>query len=194
MSTNKELSERRQYYRIDDSGIFSYQVLNNSINDEQSKTEKSTSATFETIELFSQINQQMSVALGRINEHSADIAAYLKGLDKKVELLTQMFLFKESGHNIDSRRQINLSAGGLAFAADEKLKQGTLIAMDMILSTDLLCLHLTGRVIQVSNNKDGDFPYRVSVGFTDISELEVDQIIKHIMRMQSKHLREKRES
>jgi len=194
MSTNKELSERRQYYRIDDSGIFSYQVLNNSINDEQSNTEKSTSAAFEAIELFSRINQQMSVALGRINEHSADIVTYLKGLDKKVELLAQMFLFKESGHNIDSRRQINLGAGGLAFATDEKLKQGTLIAMDMILSTDLLCLHLTGRVIQVSNNKDGDFPYRLSVGFTDISELEADQIIKHIMRMQSKRLRDKRES
>ncbi|MCU7939075.1 MAG: hypothetical protein KZQ64_06950 [gamma proteobacterium symbiont of Bathyaustriella thionipta] len=66
--------------------------------------------------------------------------------------------------------------------------------MDMILSTDLLCLHLTGRVIQVSNDKEGDYPYRISVGFTDISESEVDQIIKHIMRLQSGQLRAKREA
>lgn len=194
MSSITEAIERRQYYRIDDSAIFSYQVLDNKSQNEQIKTEKKASAAFEMIEVFSQMNQQMNVVLGRISEHSADIASYLKGLDNKIELLAQMYLFKDNDSELGSRRQINLGAGGLAFGADEKLKHGTLIAMDMILSTDLLCLHLTGRVIQISNDKDGDYPYRVSVGFTDISEQEIDQIIKHIMRLQSEQLRAKRES
>jgi len=189
MSTDVQPNERRQYYRIDDSAIFSYHVLNKEKTDAEN-----VSTAFEMIELFGQMNQQMSVALGRISENSSDIATYLKGLDNKVELLAQMYLFKDNKHSLEPRRQINLSAGGLAFGSDEKLKQGTLIAMDMILSTDLLCLHLTGRVIQISNEQNGDYPYRISVGFVDISDIEVDQIIKHIMRMQSEQLRAKREA
>lgn len=194
MSTNVQPHERRQYYRIDDSAIFSYHVLNKEQdNAEKAEVEKMSSA-FEMIELFGQMNQQMSVALGRISEHSADVATYLKGLDNKIELLAQMYLFKDNQSDLEPRRQINLGAGGLAFGSDEKLKQGTLIAMDMILSTDLLCLHLTGRVIQISNEQNGDFPYRISVGFMDISDAEEDQIIKHIMRLQAEQLRAKRES
>ncbi|WP_198264205.1 PilZ domain-containing protein [sulfur-oxidizing endosymbiont of Gigantopelta aegis] len=198
MNTSFQASERRQYYRINDSAIFSYRLLKDEVlNGEQGKEYvggEKLSTAFEMIELFGQMNQQMGVALGRISEHSADIATYLKGLDNKIELLAQMHLFQDKQSELEPQRQINLGAGGLAFGSDEKLKQGTLLAMDMILSTDLLCLHLTGRVIQVSQEKNGDFPYRISVGFVEISETEVDQIIKHIMRLQSEHLRSKRDS
>jgi len=158
MNTNTQANERRQYYRINDSAIFSYYVLkDNMLNDEQDKEQlgdEKLSTAFEMIELFGQMNQQMSVALGRISEHSADIATYLKGLDNKIELLAKMHLFQDKQSELEPQRQINLGAGGLAFGSDEKLKQGTLIAMDMILSTDLLCLHLTGRVIQISQEKN----------------------------------------
>ncbi len=194
MSNNVQANERRQYYRIDDNAIFSYHVLNKEYSKVQDKADEKVSTAFEMMELFGQMNQQMGVALGRISENSADIAAYLKGLDNKIELLAQMYLFKDSDTDLEPQRQINLGAGGLAFGSDEKLKQGTLIAMDLILSTDLLCLHLTGRVIQICNEKNGDFPYRISVGFVEISDAEVDQIIKHIMRLQSEQLRARRES
>ena len=194
MTTNVQPNERRQYYRIDYSAIFSYHVLKKERSDDDQNEIEKVSTAFEMIELFGQMNQQMSVALGRISDHSADVATYLKGLDNKIELLAQMYLFKDNQSSLEPRRQINLGAGGLAFGSDEKLKQGTLIAMDMILSTDLLCLHLTGRVIQISNEKNGDFPYRISVGFVEISDAEVDQIIKHIMRLQAELLRAKRES
>ncbi|MCW8930511.1 MAG: PilZ domain-containing protein [Gammaproteobacteria bacterium] len=194
MSTDVKANERRQYYRIDDSAIFSYRVLNKELTKDKDNNVEKVSTAFEMIELFGQMNQQMSVALGRISDTSADVATYLKGLDNKIELLAQMYLFKDNHTDLEPRRQINLGAGGLAFGSDEKLKQGTLIAMDMILSTDLLCMHLTGRVIQISNELKGDFPYRISVGFVDISDAEVDQIIKHIMRLQSEQLRAKREA
>ena len=195
-------NERRQYYRIDDSAIFTYQVVNKEQEQEQEQeqeldslaTNNNGSAAFEMMELFGQMSQQMKGALGRISDNSADMASYLKSLDNKIDLLAQMCLFKEHQSDQEPPREINLGAGGLAFGCDEKLRQGTLLTMKLILSTDLLCLHLTGRVIQVSNHKDGDFPYRISVGFTDISDTEVDQIIKHIMRLQSEQLRCRRES
>ncbi|MCK5649632.1 MAG: hypothetical protein KAI22_12220, partial [Gammaproteobacteria bacterium] len=138
MSNNVQANERRQYYRIDDNAIFSYHVLNKEYSKVQDKADEKVSTAFEMMELFGQMNQQMGVALGRISENSADIAAYLKGLDNKIELLAQMYLFKDSDTDLEPQRQINLGAGGLAFGSDEKLKQGTLIAMDLILSTDLL--------------------------------------------------------
>ncbi len=191
MSTNDKVSERRQYYRIDDSAVFTYQVVKNSTDNDLNKHKK-PSAAFEMIELFSQMNQQMGVTLGRISEHSADVANYLKNLDNKIELLAHLYLFKDNESNLEPHRDINLGAGGLAFGSDEKLPQGTLLNMDMILSTDLLCLHLTGRVIQISKETKGNFPYRISVGFIDILDMEVDQISKHLMRLQAEQLRAQR--
>lgn len=189
--------ERRQYYRIDDSAIFSYRLIKEGEKADNQKgfteSDSQVSNAFEVLELFGQMNQQMSATLGRISENSSDVASYLKSLDNKIELLAQMLIFKKNQSGIEPRRQINLGAGGLAFGSDEKLKQGNLIAMDIILSTDLLCLHLTGRVIQVSSQTGGDYPYRVSVGFTNISDAEEDLIIKHIMRLQSEQLRARRE-
>lgn len=195
MNNNYNAKERRQYYRIDDSAIFSYQILNdsNSLSEDELKEKERFSAAFEMIEWFNQMNPQMSSTLARISEDSTDIAAYLKDLDNKIGLLAQICLFQEKGSNLEPHRQINLGAGGLAFNTDEKFQQGTLIEMDMILSTDFLCLHLQGRIIQIADNQDGDFPYRVSVGFTEITELEIDQIIKHILRLQAEHLRTKKE-
>lgn len=190
---DNNINERRQYYRIDDSAIFSYSIINESSLHLAENEVSKVSDAFEMIELFGQMNQQMKSTLGRICEHSPDIASYLKNMDNKIELLAQMCLFKDQDFGLEPRREINLGAGGLAFGNDEKLKQGTLLAMDLILSADLLCLHLKGRVLQVSNQKEGNYPYRISVGFVDISDSEVDQIIKHIMRLQSEQLRAKRE-
>ena len=195
MSEYNQTNERRKYYRIDDTAIFTYKVLDKKPGnaDEIPEIEKNTSAAFEMAELFGQMNQQMKATLGRIAENSADIAGYLKHLDSKIDLLLQTNLFKDNQAKPEPHRQINLSAGGMAFGSNEEFKQSTLLALDMVLSTDLLCLHLTGRVIQVSKQAEGDYPYRVSVGFIDISESQADQIIKHIMSLQSEQLRARRE-
>ncbi len=111
-----------------------------------------------------------------------------------MELLAQICLLQDQKSPLESRREINLGAGGLAFGNDEKLSQGTLLKMNLLLSTDLLCLRLKGRVLQVSKQKEGHYSYRISVGFVDISDNEVDQIIRHIMRQQSEQLRAQRES
>jgi len=149
------------------------------------------------IELFGQMNQQMRVTLGRIGERSADIASYLKSLDNKIELLAEMNLFKENHDALGGRQKINLGAGGLSFDTsfdnNEKLKTGMLLVLDIILSTDLTCLHLTGEVIKVQANDDSNSAYNIAIVFKDISAIEEDKIIKHIMNLQSEQLRAKRE-
>ena len=191
MSQDKPMSERRQYYRIDDSVIFNYRVLQE--DNLVTEQDKKASAAFEMIELFGQMNQQMRVTLGRIGERSADIASYLKSLDNKIELLAEMNLFKENQSALGLRQKINLGAGGLSFCSDEKLKEGTLLAVDMILSTDLSCLHLMGHVVEVFNNNRSEGQYNISIAFSDISDIEEDDIVKHIMHLQSEQLRSKRE-
>ncbi|MBE9527025.1 MAG: PilZ domain-containing protein [Proteobacteria bacterium] len=191
MSEDKPFLERRQYYRIDDSVIFNYRVLQE--DNLVTEQDKKASAAFEMIELFGQMNQQMRVTLGRIGERSADIASYLKSLDNKIELLAEMNLFKENQSALGLRQKINLGAGGLCFCSDEKLKEGTLLAVDMILSTDLSCLHLTGHVIEAFNNNGSEGQYNISIEFSDISDIEEDNIVKHIMHLQSEQLRSKRE-
>ncbi|MCU7834033.1 MAG: PilZ domain-containing protein [gamma proteobacterium symbiont of Taylorina sp.] len=187
MNKNSQIDERRQYYRIDDDIIFNYRIIQEgNIVPEQ---DKKVTAAFEMIELFGQMNLQMRVTLGRISERSADIASYLKSLDSKIELLAEMNLFKDDQSILHARQKINLGAGGLSFSTDESLKRGMLLAIDMILSTDLTCLHLTGQVVKVSNEKNNDCPYNISIAFSDITDPEEDKIIKHIMHLQSEQLR-----
>ncbi len=188
------INERRQYYRINDSTIFSYSIINENNLHSDVTEQSSLSSASEIIELFGHMNQQMKATLGRICERSPDTASYLKNMDSKIELLAQICLLQDQKSELQSRREINLGAGGLAFGNEEKLSQGTLLKINLVLSTDLLCLHLKGRVLQTSKQKEGNYPYRISVGFVDISDNEVDQIIRHIMRLQSEQLRAKRES
>ena len=148
MNQNNQKIERRQYYRIDDHVIFNYRILQD--NAQLTERDKSTSAAFEMIELFGQMNQQMRVTLGRISDKSADIASYLKSLDNKIELLAEMNLFKENQSSLGLRQKINLGAGGLSFSTNEDIKEGANLSIDMILSTDLTGLRLIGVVVAVS--------------------------------------------
>ena len=191
MNQDNQNSERRQYYRIDDHVIFTYRVLKK--DSDVSELDKKGSAAFEMIELFGQMNQQMRVTLGRISEKSADIASYLKSLDNKIELLAELNLFKESQSSHGLRQKINIGAGGLSFSSNEDLKKGMFLSIDMILSTDLTCLHLTGKVVTVDTDKQDEDSHHVSIAFSDISDVQEDNIVKHIMHMQSEQLRAKRE-
>ena len=191
MNQDNQNSERRQYYRIDDHVIFTYRVLQK--DRDVSDLDKKGSAAFEMIELFGQMNQQMRVTLGRISEKSADIASYLKSLDNKIELLAELNLFKENQSSHGLRQKINIGAGGLSFSSNEDLKKGMFLSIDMILSTDLTCLHLTGKVVTVDTDKQDEDSHHVSIAFSDISDVQEDNIVKHIMHMQSEQLRAKRE-
>ena len=190
MKQNTQMTERRQYYRLNNNVIFNYRIIK---DDETDTHDNTVSAAFEMIELFGQINQQMRTTMGRISEKSADIASYLKSLDSKLELLAEMSLFKESQSALGLRQNINLGAGGLSFCTDEDLKSGTLLAIDMILSTDLTCLHLMGSVVAIVDNNRGEYAHKVSLAFVNISALEEDHIVKHIMHLQSEQLRIKKE-
>jgi len=189
MNENNQPVERRQYYRINDNIIFNYRIVQK--ENDVSEQNKKVSAAFEMIELFGQMNQQMRVTLGRIGEKSADIASYLKSLDSKIELLAEMNLFKEDQSILKARQEVNLGAGGLSFMTEEPLENGMLLAIDIILSTDLTCLHLTGQVVKVTDEKNSKPPYNISIAFTDITDFEEDKIIKHIMHLQSERLRTK---
>lgn len=191
MNQNTQITERRQYYRINDNVIFNYRI----IQDDEKETEhdNKVSAAFEMIELFGQMNQQMRVTLGRISEKSVDIASYLKNLDNKVELLAEMSLFKENQTAPGLRQKINLGAGGLSFCTDDNFQTGTLLAIDMILSTDLICLHLTGSVVEVLDDSSGEYSSKILISFVNISDIEEDNIVKHIMHLQSEQLRTRKE-
>ena len=127
MKQNTQMTERRQYYRLNNNVIFNYRIIK---DDETDTHDNTVSAAFEMIELFGQINQQMRTTMGRISEKSADIASYLKSLDSKLELLAEMSLFKESQSALGLRQNINLGAGGLSFCTGEDLKSGTLLGID----------------------------------------------------------------
>ncbi len=115
---NNNINDRRQYYRIDDNAIFSYSIIDENTLHSNDLEDLNQSSAFEIIELFGHMNQQMKATLGRICEHSPDIVSYLRNLDNKVELLAQICLLQDQKSPLESRREINLGAGGLAFGND----------------------------------------------------------------------------
>jgi len=181
--------DRREYYRIEESILMTYSIIT---SDEDLSSSDSTNSTLEIINEFSNVSAQMKASLGRISERSADIASCLKSLDTKINLLAQVLLVNGENQAL-KRHNINISAGGLAFANQEAINDNAYLQLKLILPPDLSMLVIKGRVVSCKRQDDFDFPYQISVEFINLNDSEQDSIARHIMRLQAQQLRQRKE-
>jgi len=182
--------ERREYYRIEESILMAYSILDS--NDESNLVDKADSS-YEILSEFANVSTQMKTTLGRISERSADVASCLKSLDTKINLLAQVILVNGEEQNL-SRHDINISAGGLAFNTNESLDTDILLKIKLILPPDLSILILKGKVVSCIRQDNFQYPYQVSIEFTNLSDTDQDTIARHIMRLQAQQLRQRKEN
>jgi len=190
-----DASERRNFFRIDDSVSMSYHpVPEEEVEDRLRRMESEVAGNFTVMSSLSSINQNMAGILHRIEKDTPDVADYLKAINQKIEVLGRALLSADTELTEKPAQPVNLSASGLAFYSEEPIEPGLVLELRLLLPS-FTGIITYGEVIgcdRVENEAPG-FPYFSRINFLHMREKDRDLLIRHVIKRQSDMLRQRRE-
>jgi hypothetical protein len=191
--------ERRQFFRIDDTLRVSLRrVLPEELDDRLDRLEQGIDGNFTVMASLAAITAQMAVHLRRIENDQPDVAAYLKGVDRKLEVLGRAFITQDPVLVSEEAKAVNLSAGGMCLEVSEPFEPNTPVEVRLLLFPSFTGILTYGDVVscepqpQPEGDGSGARHWRARVEFTHIREPDRDILIRHILRRQGDELRARR--
>ncbi|MDG9670717.1 hypothetical protein ONV78_23470 [Hahella sp. CR1] len=187
-----ELDERRRFFRISDTVGLAYRVLQRGEAAEKESSESHvSSASLLTLE------NDISKALESMRAANAGLAHMLELFNRKINLALTLEN-RSDGVWSEPRRakRVNLSACGIAFPVEDHLDVGVTLQLHMILYPSNISMSLRALVIACDKpraddeDKDG---FVLRADFTDIEEQNQEILIQHVLKCQTRQLRERRE-
>ena len=194
---NADTGDRRNYFRIDDTVRLSLRRVDpKEMPLRLDELEMEAAGNFTVMSSLAAITAQMTVGLRRIENRDPDLAAYLRAVDQKIEVIGRAFISQEPELMAASAIPVNLSAGGICVGVDEVYEPGTHLEIRMLLFPSFNGLLIYGTVVDGGPVDDDDplahdhrYPYRVRIEFTHIRECDRELLIRHLLRRQSDQLR-----
>lgn len=183
---------RRESYRLDDTVTLRVRVLDKA-------SLKSILQDFNAFRLRyclkSHMQNQKDVRrpkLIRIKKSNSDIADYLESLELQIseiaERLDQTSVV--SGDTVEFSGRANLSATGIRFRTDVRVKAGDTIELGLTLSTQNTQVVMLGDVTRVENRPNKQIA--VSVSYSHIHPEDTEAIMRHLARLQQLELQSRR--
>ena len=143
------------------------------------------------------ITAQMTAGLRRIENRDPDLAAYLRAIDQKIEVIGRAFIAAEPELVAQAAVPVNLSAGGMCAGVDELYEPGTDIEVRMLLFPSFAGLMIYGTVVDCSpaqvDHPSDRYRYIARIEFSHIREQDRELLIRHLLRRQSDQLRDRQE-
>lgn len=200
MSSQEQLDshpDRRQFFRIDDTVSLSYQKIPLADLPERLELmkEHAQESNFTVVSSVAAITQKMAGVLHKIEARSSDIAAYLRSIDRKIELVARAFLAQNSDISEQPARAVNMSATGMAFNASETMEVGDMLELKILLMPSFTGILIYAEVVGCDQleSAENDLPYLLRVNFSHMRESDQDILISHVIQRQSIELRKRRE-
>jgi len=185
-------NEKRRFFRIDDYlYITCEKVDEEAFREAANRVVSGQSEQFLLISDLAAITSEMSVYLRKIESTDPDLSMYLKGLDKKIDLIGRAVMSEQLGINNSTVNAVNISASGMAIMMQQERMPGDKLEIRIVLLPDNAGLLAFGEVINCEKHQDG---YLIRVDFTYMRDEDRDLLIRHIMRKQGEMLRERRVS
>lgn len=192
--SNKE-SNRRRFFRIVDSLGVSYKVITEAeVNGSEGETEELSQPFVDTFSVMKNYNDVLNAALENIHPRDSDVATALEQLNNKFDAILMMLeldslVTQRACHKVE---EASISASGIAFPVEEKLTEGTFLALDLLLRPSSNHIGAIGKVISCDKLQDEEV-YFLRVEFTEMSEKDRESLIQHIVQRQGVLLREIKE-
>jgi hypothetical protein len=186
--------ERRNFFRIDDSVSLSYHAVTQDEIPERMDGMQ-LADNFTVMGSIASITQNMAGIMHRIAEDDPDIAAYLKAINTKIDILGRALLSSDNGLTVQPAQPVNLSASGLAFYTSEQLGSGVLLELKLLLQPSYTGIITFGEVVGCDRVDEpvGDYDHFTRVNFIHMREKDRDLLIRHVLMRQSEVLRRRRE-
>lgn len=198
--TNREsqdtAAERRRFFRIDDEIALFYRIIaSDELPDKQGLTE-GISDTFALSAGLHSLTQESRAVLRKLERDQPDVSHYLKILDRKIELVAQTLLMSQTDALQQPTTNVNLSAAGVAFEADQRLDTNECVELKMILPPAMVALVVYGTVVYCEENRSNEAVarYRVGVDFLNLQDRDREILIRHVVKKQMQQIRDRNES
>lgn len=190
--------DRRNYFRIDDTVRMSLRrVPPDELQGRLDRLEHDLAGNFTVLSSLAAITAQMTAGLRRIENRDPDLAAYLRAIDQKIEVIGRAFIAAEPEMVAEVAVPVNLSAGGMCAGVEEHFEAGTDIEIRMLLFPSFTGLMIYGNVVECSpadvEHPSGRYQHVARIEFTHIREQDRELLIRHLLRRQSDQLRDRHE-
>ena len=178
------MSERRSFFRIDESIALEYKPIDaataNVSHPEGFFTNTSSLKLYSELKKIDAENTQL---LYQIKELSRPLAEFLHNQNRKIELLSQELMIKQKPQPPSNTiRQVNLSEDGIAFGSTTIIEAGQFVALRMFFLPCNAGLILFAKVIRCTPSNSGEF--KIAAKFHRINETQQHLIGQQIMRAQ----------
>ena len=180
----KIMSERRSFFRIDESIALEYkEVDEKTANSSEPETLYQDAADIKLYAELKKIDSDTAQLLYQIKDNNRALGEYLHNINRKIELLTQRLMAEQKPAALTRiTRQVNLSEGGIAFGCEKPIAQQSFIAMRLTFLPSYAGLILFAKVIRCELSSAGD--YQIAAKFHRINDSQQQLIGQQIMRAQ----------
>jgi len=184
--------ERREYFRIDDEIALDYRLINEDEADQLLvKIQSRQVDRFTAASSFAATTRQLTHVMHKVQTQSPELARCLQAIDQKLNMVAQLFVTEDMDLNEQQTREVNLSAGGVAFRAQHEIGMDSLLELRMVLFPSLLGILTVSRVIHCErvNDDNRQFPWQVAVNYEYMRESDREHLVRHIMTKETQQLR-----
>lgn len=182
-------AERREYYRIEDRVALQITPL----SAEQSETQQplhDDSALFGLLGELGLMDYETQHLLRQIDDQNRNLGAFLRLLNKRVDLIAQAMAQQVCGEFGDVQT-VMLSEDGISFSHEHALAGDTPLALRMLLMPQALGLLLRARVIHCQLQENGH--YEIGAQFEALTDAQRQLLARHILQKQALARRQARE-
>ncbi|MBF0218248.1 MAG: hypothetical protein HQL49_01775 [Gammaproteobacteria bacterium] len=164
--------------------------------DETTHKESNIDAELDTM---NELHQQSQYILTSLRKTQPDLCSYLTLFERKVQILTHLFESMRLGETAKPNQMVTISTSGLIYQNAMSLGQyataGGKVALRMVFFPSLLSIHCDAEVVSSKpfSNHEGVTHYQHELRFCQISEVNEDRLVRHMLETQSRQLRQQRE-
>ena len=196
MDTEDTDEFEREAFRVNDLGVIYYRPAT-----EQDMENPLAADVFGQdpnihLEQLRMADQRSYALLQQIAAKNESLGKYLTVMQTKVNILTDICMHK---NQVKSKKQkINLSASGAGFGTEVIFPKGSHLCIRITLEPDMNIIHAIGCVVRSQEKDkeeefDDNFQYWTAIHFINITDLEQQWLMRHLMQVQARDIRKRRE-
>lgn len=187
------LKERRRYFRVNDTINLLHRVVDETNIVQHSHVSNDVLASYSLSAALDVLNQETAALAPRLERRDPEMFEYLKLIDSKINLIVQHVVSQEHEFSEHDKKEVNLSASGLAFSHVKAIPVGACLELRMLLTSCLAVIIAYARVVQCKNiSKDNpQRPFLICVEYINMNEEDRELLIKHAIKKQMQQLRDK---
>ena len=187
MSTLDE-ADRREYYRIDDVIALEITPLS-ALEAESGEVLQDASPLFNLLSELHLSEFESQHLLRQISERDRTLSSYLKTLNKRVDLLSQIVAQTVLG-KVGELQPVKLSEAGIEFHHAHAYPIGSHLATKLVLMPQALGLLLRARITHCRAQDGG---YEIGSEFESITDTQRQLLARYILQKQAQARRQARE-